>query len=73
MCYVVRPISMALLSRAPPSIDFAVIGLSMRKFLDLLVMQAQKIVEWHPGPKQLRHYTMFLFGIFVDIEEGFAR
>ncbi len=45
----------------------------MRIFLDQLVMHAQNIVEWHPGPKQLRHDTMFLFGIFVDIVEGLAR
>jgi len=57
----------------PPSIDLTEIGFSMWIFLDQLVMQAQNIVEWHPGPKQLRHNSMFLFGIFVDIEEGFAR
>jgi hypothetical protein len=63
---------MALLRRAPPSIDFAVIGFSMWIFNDQFVMHAGKIIEWHPGPKQLCHYTIFLFGIFVDIVEGLS-
>ena len=45
----------------------------MRIFLDQLVMHAGNIVERHPSPQQLCHDTMFLFGIFIDVEEILAR
>jgi len=45
----------------------------MRIFIDQLVMNTDKIVERHPGPKHADHDTMLLFWIFIDIVEVLAR
>ena len=45
----------------------------MRKFLDQFVMHTGKIVERHPGPKHLRHDTMLLLRVFINIVEVLAR
>jgi len=59
--------SVAQAREAPPLVNITFVRLSMRIFLDQLVVHAGNIVERHPGPKHLRHDTMFFLGILVDV------